>query len=347
MSTDLTTWGKSKLQAMENAAEMVFELQRAAHTNAIGMPIYYVDASTILTAAPFKTLDDILTTPPDDSTIPLTYGEGYPTTPDGLPFWERLDGEPTEYYHLFKTYRDMIYTQEMGTPSADITSPRSLTSLRSIYEVSKRTGTERKTLKIIAKLYLWPLRAKAYDLYRRDQVNLMRERDIEVMSGKHKKAAETIFIQCFKYLKENAQELNPKTALEWFKAAIELERLSLGLLPDKPGSGDGVGTTININQNSQHNQTNTQEIYADTVHQHSNDPNQDARQSSENRIVEILYIMQQSGATDAPLPPALANRMNNLLAQQNSRMPIEIAQEEIEDANKVIAINNPIGTYDE
>ncbi len=38
--------------------------------------------------------------------VPLSYDEGYPTLPDGRPFWSQLDFEPPESYAAFRAYLD-------------------------------------------------------------------------------------------------------------------------------------------------------------------------------------------------------------------------------------------------
>lgn len=43
----------------------------------------------------------------DSATIPLTYYEGFPVTPSGLPFWEKLTYEPKEAYNAFIDYLEM------------------------------------------------------------------------------------------------------------------------------------------------------------------------------------------------------------------------------------------------
>ncbi len=40
----------------------------------------------------------------DVAYVPLAYVEGFPTLPEGLPFWHQLDWEPVAAYEVFQSY---------------------------------------------------------------------------------------------------------------------------------------------------------------------------------------------------------------------------------------------------
>lgn len=312
----LFAWTPAKLVAMKASAEKVIALQDSLGRNSDGLPIAYIDPDIILSKHSLTPLEALMQTPPLESLVPLSYLEGFATTPDSLPFWERLDGEPLEYHALFRAYRDMLYprldprlpyatqlgstteydehntehepaeepltileqaereaqsqsqSQSQRKPryeaSYDIENPRSIKSLRSLYIVAQRANVSRNVIKVISNMYHWAVRVKAFDIYRKAQIELHRSFEVERMEGTHAKAARVIFDRCMDYLEDNLEQLDPKTALSWLQTAVELERLSLGLSPDKPGSGTGTGTNagpvdmqgalnsfIQINQNTQ------------------------------------------------------------------------------------------------
>jgi hypothetical protein len=98
VSTDLA-WSTTTLAAMKDLAQQVQELQNDIPQSNVSAdqdswPLAYIDPTLVATG-------DIM-----GATIPLTYLEGYPTV-DGVPFWERLENESSEYYKVFKEYRDM------------------------------------------------------------------------------------------------------------------------------------------------------------------------------------------------------------------------------------------------
>jgi len=306
---------------MQQTADKVRALQTVIPTNTDNFPTAYIAADAIMSEFPNTSMDELeelvhRNQLPTCAITPLSYQEGYATTPDGLPFWERLDGEKLQYFELFKAYRDMIYGSVVGTPGGtggngnrlDITDPRSITSLRSMYIVAHRTSIARPVIKAISHLYHWPHRVRAFDQYRRLQLNRMRELEIEGMQNKHATAARRVFDKCLDFLEEHIEELNPKTALEWFRTSVELERLSLGLDPGRPDQGVGVGAAGNkpwVQINQQINQA----APGNGVDQGAGNGNQ----SREQRISEILSILQDAQALPAPDAEARSDANANVI----------------------------------
>ena len=247
-------------------------------SNTVSLPSSYVcpDSVASLGLLTDDLFDSFLESPPDGAIIRLDYSEGFPTV-QGLPFWERLDGEPLPYYKIFKVYRDMELTTE---------------GKRSFQKAAQRARIPVRVVEILSKVYHWRSRVKAFDLYRAIEQQQIRNTMIRDMETTHGKAAKTIFERCNSFLEDNAELLDPKTALAWLETAVKLQRLSLGLHPDKPStpgeSSDGRGHAP---------------IYVNTMIANSGDgdnqglpaqPDQ-GKDGEEKRVREILEILHGAG----------------------------------------------------
>lgn len=235
---DLTTWSPSKLKALTQASTIIQTLQHQLPTNPDSTPLAYIDPAVIQgkysTIDPQETpLEDV-----DDAIVPLQYGDGYPATHFGTPFWECLENEPADYFDLFRQYRESSYIKYLqkrkpGDPMQPIKT-NGLTGRRMLTTIASQTDTDRRVLRTISLMYHWPLRAQCYDLFMEQQLQVRRNAEIQYMQSEHQRVARHVFEKCETWLNENSELLNPKTALEWMQMSIELERLSLGLPKDKP-----------------------------------------------------------------------------------------------------------------
>jgi hypothetical protein len=287
----------------------------------------YIDADIIMSQFVNASVEELLANTPSNAITPLSCLEGYATTPDGLPFWERLDGEQIQYYELFKAYRDMIYTKlpvsgdrEKILEGPDITNPRSITSLRSLYIVAQRADIGRPVIKTISQMYHWAYRVKAYDLFRRAHIERTREFEVERMQNTHATAARKIFDRCLTFIEDHVDELNPKTALEWLQTAVELERLSLGLNPNKPDTDSGDRPWVQINQQSiSADQVNQQEISIGGA------PGNNIKR--EQRITEILNILKEARALDVDAPIPKSTRGNGATSHIDARFGTNVAED--------------------
>jgi hypothetical protein len=255
---------------MLKLGETVQLLQQTLPKNGEGLILAYVDPERI--AASGLLGDDAQL--PENAVVPISYVDGFATV-EGLPFWERLDGELIPAYDLFKAFRDMKL--QSGT--------------RSIMEVHERTAVPLRTLTALSQIYHWRARAKCFDAYKEFQRNMIKEREIDLMEGRHKKTATQLFDLCIDFIRNNKELLTPKTALQWFQTAVQLERLSLGLSPDKPLKGAEAA------QNSPIVQINN----AMQAIQNTEDGN------SSEKMLEILRILEQSGALDVRTHVRLRN----------------------------------------
>jgi len=237
----ITVWSSGKKRAQSLTARLVSHLQKQIAKNGEDEPVAYIDPITLQSDDALQNLtQQCIETRPEDHTphdypeaiVPLQYYDGYPASPDGTPFWERLDCEPHAYFQLFKAYREDTHLNQLKNKH----TTNKHVSARSLKRVSDRTDTELSVVQTLVRLYHWHERSKAYDKYQKEQLDARRAAEIEYMQDTHRAAAQKIFDKAMKWLEDHAEELGPKTALEWLQTAIELERLSLGLPKDKPQS---------------------------------------------------------------------------------------------------------------
>jgi hypothetical protein len=265
-------WDNGQKNLMQKLGQWVSALQKTLPTNN-GTPTALIDAERVAASGMLTELDtylDQITDPEYNSAkinllVPVDYFDGFPTI-GGLPLWERLEGELFQYYEVFKIYRNMKASR----------------GIRSLSLLSQLTGVELKAIHALKDVYHWKLRIEAYDLQAEREVQMARQRFTRQMENNHRDAAVKIFDACKSYIVDNKEELNAKSALDWLITAVKLERLSLGLNPDKPDDGKtgSPNNVININtaiQNNDNSQTNN-----------VSNPNG-------QRTTEILAILQQAG----------------------------------------------------
>lgn len=210
--------------------ENIYNLQITLPMNNDGLPLRYVDAQKMLESGVLEgDLDiDIIS----GALVDVDFSEGYAIV-QGMPFWERLEGEPIPYYDLFK-----IYLHQRDTEAT-----------RSFMHVQSKTNVSITTVNHLAKAFHWRVRARAYDIYKHVELQNIRKRMIEDLESSHVKKADSLIAIAEDYWPTEECEtlMNPKTALEYFQAGIKLKRLSVGLHPEQPfGSKEEGKSVINI-----------------------------------------------------------------------------------------------------
>jgi len=276
--------------------DFVQTLQQDCEVNNIGMPLTYVDPTVIAETTHWcASPDDI----PDDkfnaSIVPIEFEDGLPTV-NGLPFWERLDGETLPYYNVFKQYRDMKYYNNTHL------------NTRSIARLGEEIGVPGRFLSILGRIYHWSPRCKAFDMYRERELQLRRQRDMEQLENKHSKYAMDLLEQAIAYLKDNPKQLNPKTALDMVELGMKYGRVSAGLLGDKPGQTAASSvhqTNIAIQSNSNTQMDHSQNGVVLNNGTGSNSPA--GRKLADNlkdngTLASILHVLNRSGALSTAAP---------------------------------------------
>lgn len=225
----LLPWESTMITVMRDLANRVSSLQASLPTNSDGLPLAYINAAVVLEKGLLQ--DSLSKEDSDASVVHINFLEGFPTV-DGLPFWERLEGEVIDYYDIFKSYRNM----------KDGKGSRSLSAVAEIAHIPI------SHVHVLAQIYHWTARVKAYDMYKHAEIEAERHRFVKIMESRHREAAEVLFKDCIEYMKSNMKALQPKDAIKWLEMAVKLERLSLGLDPEKPYfKGEGAsadGKTI-------------------------------------------------------------------------------------------------------
>ena len=282
----LLEWDPIKAKLNNKLGDIVQYFQVDQPQRGDGLPVAYIDAAALTGyMLEAEEPDDIPDTALDAALVPIENNDGIPTTGTGGPLWERLDGEPIPYYKMFTEYREMKYTDLQ----------------RSISKLSEQSQMPPKHLNALAKCYHWQLRVKAYDKYKEQQKQLIRNNEIEKLEERHSKSAKKLMQQAVDYLLLHPEQLSPKVALQMYELATKHERLALGLDPTKPfatAGGRNVpgGVSVNITNNqatggSEINSVQltpgvTSETHANTIKQ-PEDP---------THIAGIINALNQSGA---------------------------------------------------
>lgn len=227
-------WDATTVDMMRKLKGYAVQLQNTVGADQLGRPVALVDVGALMATGLIKPLDKLLETNEASLYLPISYLEGMPTI-YGTPIWEKLDGESVEYYELFKRYRSLLDNK----------------GLRSIHKLAAESGVPIINLELLRQAHFWQLRVSAFDVYRKKEREYMMDFYRDEVQEKHRLKASELFGICTKYVTDNTQLLTPKSALEWAKLAVELERISVGLQPNKPGMiAEGAPANIvNIQNN--------------------------------------------------------------------------------------------------
>jgi len=224
---------ESEEKTLRILGDLISSLQNNSTINNFGLPISYIDPQVIAETgmASEVTAEEI-----ENATVLLDYLDGLPII-DGLPFWERLDGEIMYFYRLFKSYRDM----------------KEISGTRSISRIAEQANIKVSVINSLSNIYHWKSRAKAYDMYRDKAIEDTRRNNLVKMENKHFEFAEEMFDSVKDIVKELVTKLKSKVSTKndyqfeirrWIEFAIKLERLSLGLPSNKPLSTSDVNSVI-------------------------------------------------------------------------------------------------------
>lgn len=266
-------WDESKYKFQVKLGNFVQYFQVNLPTNAHGVPLQLINPVGIVEhLLTCETTDDVPDEAVEQATFILDFDDGIPTL-EGLPIWERFEGETLEYYSLFKHYREMPYNE----------------GSRAMSKLSAARNIPGRSISALSKIYHWQLRCRAYDAYKKTELHRRRQLDIEKLEGKHTATAEKLLAQSMEYLENHPEQMNPKLALQMVQVAMKAGRLALGLNPDKPGdTNDSGSTNINIQQNSSYSPVEA----TGTANTSS------SVQQGVDYLQSVVHILDQSGALD-------------------------------------------------
>lgn len=266
------SWDDGKYEFQRKLGNFVQYFQVNLPANSSGQPLQLIDpliiAENMLNC---ETTDDVPEEVVDLAVLNVEFDQGMPLI-EGLPIWERFEGETIDNYKLFKEYRESMY--ETGS--------------RVVSKIAARHNLPGKFLHTIAKSYHWQMRCRSYDLHKKQEFARNKAFEIEKLATKHTKAADFLMEEALAYLEDHPEQLNPKVALEMLQVGMKAGRLALGLSGDKPVEG-GSATHININQTS-----NSEG--GSTVMETSVQAGQ--KQQDTSYLQSIVHILDQSGALD-------------------------------------------------
>lgn len=281
----LQEWKPNELVSMNKLGDRVQQAQSSVPVNReAGLPNAYIDPTQLIE---LSASDD-----PLEAATPISYMEGFPTA-NGLPIWERLENETIEYFEYFKAYRDNTYQ------SADPKYPtKKHYKTRSISKLSSYLDIEPKALYALAKMYHWKLRVAAFDAFQEQELEMRRQQQIEEMENHHQQTAKRVFDKCVEFFEQHPEEMTAKSAIEGFKIAAQLHRLSLGLPADKPA--DDPNNPNNPNSRNNSPTINIMQQIGAGGHSSTDINGSPAHNKEEDlsRLRKIASILQNSGALD-------------------------------------------------
>ena len=230
MSNALVLWDETSVDKNKKLASFVEHFQFKLPKNAYGTPLKILDPTvmidSVFAADSFDEIDDEVL---DEAAYAIDTTLGYPCI-EGVPIWERLPNEKSEYHQYLTTYINL--KEVFGT--------------RTLMELAKQVGILPKYLSIIAKMYHWTIRAKAFDMWRDIESDMLKEQQRKRMEKSHHNASEKLLNMALTYLESHPNQLNPKIAVQMIDLAVKVGRQTAGL---STGGGRGSSeTNININQ---------------------------------------------------------------------------------------------------
>jgi len=126
---------------------------------------------------------------------------------------------------------------------------------------------------------------------------------VQILQNDHLHIANELCKKAFTYLNNNSASLCPKEALQMLELGIKYSRVSVGLLPDKPGS---VAANSQTNLSIYANTTNNTADKMLNIHAGGNTTDPGAGSSAERQLqadikddsnlLSILHVLQASGA---------------------------------------------------
>jgi len=254
-----------------------------------------VDPALIARELPFNdNLADFTDDMIDRSTMTIEFIDATPTI-EGIPVWERMKGERLDFHNVFKLYRDSRYLL--------LTTGEYVIVNRTLAGLSRQLGIPGVILTYISKVYSWPARCELYDAYMELITYKRRAQEVQILQNDHLHIANELCKKAFTYLNNNSASLCPKEALQMLELGIKYSRVSVGLLPDKPGS---VAANSQTNLSIYANTTNNTADKMLNIHAGGNTTDPGAGSSAERQLqadikddsnlLSILHVLQASGA---------------------------------------------------
>lgn len=191
--------------------------------------------------------------------MPLQYDEGYPSFDNGMPFWQRLDYEPTDAYEAFHRYLQMSLGRASSSDDVeDEYDGVAASGTRSISHMAAEMFPDGDLLKMIDVFkgyyhhFYWGMRANAYDLCRVAQYRKQQEHRAIETQDEHYITSRKLrhrLMQYFDSTDDFWDLMTPKVGLDMLKTVTQLERISAGIPAAGPMSEEAAarsGTPFEI-----------------------------------------------------------------------------------------------------
>jgi hypothetical protein len=160
----------------------------------------------------------------------LSFEEGFPTMPDGRPFWERLEHESPEAHLCMQAYLQMPLVNNGTRNLNELPEIMQKNNLLDTQELPLETFTAK--FRMMFQTYCWHFRTRAYDLYKvaahRKQVEY---RALETQDG-HFALARKLMTRLTTYFTDEEEfwdMMTPKVAIDMLKTLTLMQRVATGL----------------------------------------------------------------------------------------------------------------------
>lgn len=278
---------------LKRLASVVAQLQASFELG--GQVRAIVDPALIASELPYtEDLADFTDDMKERSTMVVEYMDSTPTI-HGMPVWDRLPGERVDFYNVFKLYRDSRYFL-VDTGEYAVVN-------RTLAGLARQLQIPGAILSYISKLYSWKTRCALYDQYMETEMQKRRTQNEMLLRNDHLAVAQKLCKKAWDYLDKNFTKLNPKEALQALELGIKYSRISVGLLPDKPGATvAGNQTNLSIYNTTTNNTADQMlNVNAGVTPTGQGAGSAVERQlqqdmKDENNILSVLHVLQASGA---------------------------------------------------
>lgn len=216
----------------------------------------------------------------------------------GVPVWDRLPGERSDFFQIFKLYRDSRYYLLDNGDYMFVN--------RTLAGLARQLKLPGVILTYISNLYSWKTRCRLYDDYMESENQKRAAQRISIVQSDQMKIAKQLCDKAMQYLNTNFKNLAPKDVLTALELGLKISRINAGLLPDKPGNGSAVSgpklaiynttTTNNADQ-----MLNIQNIGGDPSGKSEVEKQIQRDMKSNDTLLSIMHVLHSSGALNAAL----------------------------------------------